>query len=103
MVRHLRRAYGCTSVPPYDDEFSGEPSPSMNLVPPLLGLIVIGLIVYLVSVMEPADQPAASDFSICASLTDRRERLTCYDQLTKPPSPAKGALAPFGSQAGESP
>lgn len=90
-------------MPLYDDDISDEPSPSMNLVPPLLGLIVIGLIVYLASVMEPADRLAGSDFSSCATLADRRERLTCYDQLTTPPSPAKGALAPFGSQALERP
>jgi hypothetical protein len=89
------------SVPPYDDDFNGEPSPSMNLVPPLLGLLVIGVIVYLVSVFAPGDRQAGGDPSSCTAIADPRARLACFDQFTTPPTPAKGALAPFGSQARE--
>jgi hypothetical protein len=90
-------------VSPYDDDYSGEPSPSMNLVPPLVGLLVIGVIVYLVSAIGPNDGQAGADISSCATIADTRARLSCFDKLTAPPTPAKGALAPFGSQARERP
>jgi hypothetical protein len=89
-------------VSPHGDDF-GDPSPSVNLVPPLLGLLVIGVIVYIMSIVGPADPLASNDPARCMSIADGRERLACYDQFTASPSPAKGALAPLGSQARERP
>jgi hypothetical protein len=61
------------------------------------------MIVYLVSAIGPSDPQADNDPSSCAIITDPHARLACFDQFTTPSPPAKGALAPFGSQARERP
>jgi hypothetical protein len=93
-----------TSVSPYDDEdFNGDMSPSINLVPPLLGLLVIGAVVYLLSAAAPPGGQAGGELSSCATIANEHDRLACFDRLATPTAPAKGAVAPFGSQAGERP
>lgn len=85
-------------MPPFDDnDFSDhEGSPQVNLVPPLVGLLLIGVIVYAMSVIGVPLAQDDSDPAHCAPIADAPARLLCYDQTATPQAPAKGALAPLG-------
>jgi hypothetical protein len=85
-----------------DDRIDAEDSPSVNLIPPLLGLIGIGAFVYIMSAFGLPSGFGSGDVSHCADIVDGRARLVCYDQAVRPHSPAKGALAPVGSHERES-
>jgi hypothetical protein len=83
-----------------DDAYLGgsdDGPPAENLIPPVLGLIGIGVLVYLMSVFGMPDSPSSEALSHCAAMTDGHARLACYDQLASPQQPAKGALAPVGA------
>jgi len=85
---------------PHDREFewenAAEDQPaSSNLLPPILGLIGIGLLACATWAFGPASGRLDDELSHCTTITDDRARLACYDQLAVPPQPpAKGAFAP---------
>jgi hypothetical protein len=65
---------------------------SANLLPPVLGLLAIGLVAWAVGVLDdnqPEDAPMP-----CAAIVSDPARLDCYDRRALPHPPAKGALAP---------
>jgi hypothetical protein len=84
-----------------DDSQETAGTPSVNLIPPLLGLIGIGALVYIMSAFGLPPGLGSDDLSHCADIADGRARLVCYDQFVRPHSPAKGALAPVGSHERE--
>ena len=75
-----------------DDEF--EFPESGNLIPPILGLIGVGLLAWGGWVLGLTDNPSGREFSHCASIQDNNARLACYDEINIPHHPAKGAFAP---------
>jgi hypothetical protein len=81
-----------------EDESDG-PLPSANLLPPVLGLIGIGIGVIIYAVLALTQPPGQWDdaLSHCAVITDAHARLACYDQGAGPHPPAKGAFAPVGT------
>jgi hypothetical protein len=81
----------------HDDRNETEDSPSVNLIPPLLGLLGIGALVYIMSAFGLPPGLGNDDLSHCADIADARARLVCYDQVALPHSPAKGAFAPVGT------
>lgn len=83
-----------TSHHPFDEpdpSQKGEP-PSIfdNVLPPVLGLVVIALFIFGISVLGWHER----NLSNCAEIADREARLSCYDGLAVPHPPAKGAFAP---------
>lgn len=93
-------------VIPRDDpeKLNGDDRPvSGNLIPPMLGLLGIGLIALGVWAFGLSDNQPGSALSQCAAITDDRGRLGCYDQLTAPHQPAKGAIAPLHTRSPERP
>ena len=74
---------------------------SGNLIPPMLGLLGIGLIALSVWAFGMPDNQSGSALSQCAAITDDRGRLGCYDQLAAPHQPAKGAIAPLHTRPKE--
>jgi hypothetical protein len=73
---------------------------SGNLIPPMLGLIGIGLIALGVWAFGLPDNQSGA-LPQCAAITDDRGRLDCYDQLAAPHQPAKGAIAPLHTRPRE--
>lgn len=67
-------------------------SPSIfdNVLPPILGLVVIAVFVFGISVLGWHER----NLSNCAEITEREARLSCFDNLAVPQPPAKGAFAP---------
>jgi hypothetical protein len=92
-------------VIPRDDseQLSGadEQPVSGNLIPPILGLLGIGLIALGVWAFGLPDNPSGNALSQCAAITDDRGRLGCYDQIAAPHQPAKGAIAPLLTRSKE--
>jgi hypothetical protein len=84
-----------------DDSDVTEDRPSVNLVPPLLGLLGIGALFYIMSTFGWPPGHGSDDLSHCADITDGRARLVCYDKFGGSPSPAKGAFAPIGTHERE--
>jgi len=84
-------------VPANGSEASG------NLIPPILGLAGIGLLVWGGWVLGLLDNPSGDQFSHCAAITDDHERLACYDKLSVPRQPAKGAVVRFHTRSQEEP
>ena len=87
-----------TSHHPFDEadpSQKGEP-PSIfdNVLPPILGLIIIAVFVFGISVLGWHER----NISSCAEITEREARLSCYDNLAVPQRPAKGAFAPSFSR-----
>jgi hypothetical protein len=85
----------------HDDGYETEDSPSVNLIPPLLGLIGIAALVYIMSAFGLPLGLGGDDPSHCADIPDGQARLVCYDQTARPHSPAKGAFAPVGTHEHE--
>ena len=65
-----------------------------NLIPPVLGLIAIGVFAGAVWTWDHSKHSSDS-LPHCAAMVNDLERLHCYDRLTMPRQPAKGALAPL--------
>jgi hypothetical protein len=87
-----------------EDEVSADGADvSGNLIPPILGLVGIGLLTWGAWVLGLIDNPSGDRFSHCAAITDDHARLACYDKLSIPHQPAKGAVAPFRTHAQEEP
>jgi hypothetical protein len=74
---------------------------SGNLIPPILGLLGIGLLACAVWIFGLSDNSSGNAFSQCAAITDDRARLGCYDQHVTPLQPAKGAVAPLHTRSKE--
>jgi hypothetical protein len=79
-----------------DDGDETEERPSVNLIPPLFGLLGIGALIYLMSAFGLPPGLGNDDLSHCADIADGHARLLCYDHAARPQSPAKGAFAPVG-------
>jgi hypothetical protein len=87
-----------------DDEAPANGSDaSGNLIPPLLGLLGIGLLTWGGWVLGLIDNPSGDQFSHCAAITEEHARLACYDKLSIPRQPAKGAGAPVHARSQEEP
>ena len=72
-----------------------EDSPvSANLFPPVLGLIGIGVLACAVWALG-FNNYSDEELLRCSLIAGDPSRLACYDQLTMPHQPAKGALAPL--------
>ena len=80
-------------------ENESETSASANLIPPILGLIGVGLLAWGGWALGLIDNPSGDEFSHCAAIRDDRARLACYDKLSAPRQPAKGAVAPFHTRS----
>jgi hypothetical protein len=74
---------------------------SGNLFPPVFGLVGIGLLAFTVWALGLPETQVADGLSHCGAMTNDRARLACYDKLATPPSPARGALAPFHANSRE--
>jgi hypothetical protein len=66
-----------------------------NLLPPVLGLIGIGVLACAVWAFGLSDNYSGEELLRCSAIGDGSARLACYDQLAMPHEPAKGALAPL--------
>ena len=79
----------------YDQGSESEVRPLFaNLLPPVLGLIGIGVLACAVWAWSLDDNYPGAELENCAVITDGPARLACYDHLAMPHQPAKGALAP---------
>lgn len=78
-----------------------DPPASAHLLPPLLGLIGIGVLACAVWALGINDNYSAEQLSRCSAIAEGPARLACYDQLAAPHEPAKGALAPLGNHPPE--
>ena len=65
-----------------------------NVLPPVLGLIGMGVVVCAVWLLGSANGGSDEGLTHCVSIVNERARLACYDQIAAPRQPAKGALAP---------
>jgi len=74
---------------------------SDNLLPPILGLIGIGLLACGAWFVGHTDSPSGDALSHCAAITDDHARLACYDKLSLPQQPAKSTLAPLHNRPQE--
>ena len=85
----------------HDDvqEDEAEPPASSNLIPPILGLIGVGLLAWGGWELGLIDNPSGDEFSHCTAIRDDHARLACYDKLSIPRQPAKGAVAPFHARS----
>ena len=72
-----------------------DPPVSAYLLPPLLGLFGIGVLACVVWALGFNDNYSGQELSRCLAIADGPARLACYDRLTAPHEPAKGALAPL--------
>jgi hypothetical protein len=84
-------------IPPDDSELANgtDQTVSGNLIPPILGLLGIGLLARGAWTFGLSDNLSGSALSQCSGITDDRARLGCYDQVATPHQPAKGAVAPL--------
>ena len=71
-----------------------EPPVFANLLPPMLGLMGIGVLACAVWALGLAGNHSGEEFLQCSVIADDPARLACYDQLAVPHEPAKGGLAP---------
>ena len=71
-----------------------DPPVSDNLLPPVLGLMGIGVLACAVWAFGLNGNYSGEELSRCSVITDGPARLACYDQLAMPHEPARGALAP---------
>jgi hypothetical protein len=76
------------------DNISEGPPVFANLLPPILGLVGIGVLACAVWASGLTGISTGEELLRCSAITDNPARLACYDQLTIPRDPAKGALAP---------
>jgi hypothetical protein len=76
------------------DNRSDSPPVFANLLPPILGLVGIGVLACAVWASGLTGISTGEDLLRCSAVTDDLARLACYDRLTVPRDPAKGALAP---------
>ena len=86
---------GYFSVTPRDKEQAGwslDQAVSRNLFPPILGLAGIGLLAFMVWALGLSNNPSGAELLQCSAINDDHARLVCYDSLSAPHQPAKGAL-----------
>lgn len=67
---------------------------SANLLPPVLGLVGIGVLACAVWAFGLNGNYSGDELLRCSAITDGSVRLACYDQAAVPHEPARGALAP---------
>jgi|SRR4051794_26641015 hypothetical protein len=88
-----------TAVSWRDDAVDGSSEPEArplfaNLVPPVLGLVGIGVLACAMWALNVDDDHSGAELRNCAVIADGPARLACFDELTMPHQPARGALAP---------
>jgi len=71
---------------PEDQAVSG------NLLPPILGLVGIGLLACTIWGLGLTESPVQDGLSHCGAITNDHARLNCYDKLAVPHPPARGAF-----------
>src|SRR4051812_46671547 len=99
MQRHLSSRDDSELVAPhyrvYQEEKAEDRAASGNLLPPILGLIGIGMLACATWALSLTGGGRFGDErSHCAALDDDLARLACYDRHAFPEPPAKGAFAP---------
>jgi hypothetical protein len=98
MQRHLSSHDDSPLVAPhrvYESENGAEDRATFgNLLPPILGLIGIGVLACATWAFGPTGERLGDELSHCAAIADDLVRLACYDHLALPQPPAKGAFAP---------
>lgn len=72
-----------------------------NLLPPVLGLVGIGVLTCAAWAWGLNDKYSREEPWNCSVITNDPARLACYDQLAMPQHPAKGALAPVRTRPAE--
>ena len=70
------------------------PSVFTNLLPPVLGLVGIGVVACAVWAIGLNGNYSGDELLRCSAISDDPVRLACYDQLARPHDPKRGALAP---------
>jgi hypothetical protein len=99
MQRHLSSRDDSGLVGPHHRVYEGDEAEdraaSGNLLPPILGLIGIGILACATWALGPIHGGRFGDeLSHCAAIANGLARLACYDHLAFPEPPAKGAFAP---------
>jgi hypothetical protein len=72
-----------------------------NVLPPVLGLIGIGVVVCAMWLLGPINGGSDEGLTHCVSIANEQARLACYDQIAAPHQPARGALAPVQTRPHE--
>ena len=101
-LRHHQRTVAVMSIDPHDSRSLAKPKIQMSMgevrVASLLcSLLIAGFAaigIFLLATSPPPKGP--SRISDCASVSERVQRLACYDELAHQPAPEpfKGATAP---------
>jgi hypothetical protein len=74
------------AIGPEDQAVSG------NLFPPILGLVGIGLFAGTIWALGLTESQVQDGISRCGAITNDHARLACYDKLSTPHPPARGAF-----------
>ena len=67
---------------------------SANLLPPVLGLLGIGVLACAVWAFGLNGSFSEDELLRCSAIADGSVRLACYDRAAVPHEPTRGALAP---------
>ena len=80
------------------DDASGRQNPVIpaGLFPRILGIVGIGLLACMAWAVGLMNSQLGDELSNCWTMTDDHARLVCYDKISAPRQPAKGALGPLG-------
>jgi hypothetical protein len=76
---------------------------SGNLLPPILGLVGIGLLACTIWGLGLTENQVQDGLSRCGAITNDHARLDCYDKLGAPHPPARGAFGLLHSNPREGP
>jgi len=85
------------------DDHSAEQDQAVlaNLFPRIFALIPIGLVACTAWAVGQSNTQLADELSDCWAIADNHVRLVCYDKVSAPRQPAKGALGPLGPNSHE--
>ena len=80
------------------EEMSGPRNPIIpaNLFARILGIAGIGLLACMAWAVGQMNNQLGDELSNCWTVTEGHARLACYDKVSAPRQPAKGALGPLG-------
>jgi hypothetical protein len=67
-----------------------------NLFPRILGIVGAGLLLCMAWAVGQMNSQVGDELSSCWAMSDDHARLVCYDKVSAPRQPAKGALVPLG-------
>ena len=85
------------------DEAPAPRNPVMpvRLFQPILGIVGIGLLACAAWAVGQMNNQLGDELSSCWTVADDHARLACYDKVSAPRQPAKGALGPLGPNSHE--